>query len=502
MRSHDYYRNFIHRLIAVFLPASFLVSFVLLAVGLLSAAFTLPRYFYSILCIALPLLSLAAGLTAVLLGNIFQQERVSWTARLREWMILSLIVYSLASLFKSGTLSYRFIPSPSNILSVLYASGQWVSSVLIQKALRDREILVLELEGREGFALYSAMRDAGVQPGAALQSLVWLRGLATSFAAVLLALLVPTANGGVSLSVPAIISVVYFFGLYVFILVLCSQYGFEQFAAGAGLREKDSQRTARLRFAAILIVTAGVAGFFCGGFSVSLSSQWILLLVKWFWVWLRSFIPEGGIGIKIRPRSDASPEEGMRELIPYGEGGADVPGFLDALTRSARVTIIFLLIVFVIAPLLWKKYRIFLGRYSIQGFFRHLLTYLRVMFGKKTDPEDNGVLIDPDNVREVRKRLGAMSRPDADKIKRKEFGRVSRAFLRLIRWGNRQGLVFTNVTAPGSYALKLSERFPGHKETIAFVADCFEQAVYSPLPLGKERLGEYECAVRNIVRQK
>ncbi len=502
MRSHDYYRNIIHPVIALVLPASFLFSLTTLLPALIIKVIDLPAGFLPDWHGALLPLSLLSGLIAVIFGNIFQRERVRWTARLREWMFLSLVVYALVSLFKDGPLSSRYMPSLSNVLAILYASFQWFASVRIQNALRDREILALELEGKEGDDLYASMRDAGVQPVAAQQSLEWLRGLSTSFAVTLLLLLLLIGSNDVRLPVLTILSVMQYFWVYLCILVLCSQYGFEQYAAGAGLREKDSQRAGRLRFAFMIILLTGGVAFLFGGLSALVPTAWIGALFARFGLWLKSLIPGGGILIKTESQSDAPPGEGIRELIAYGDQGADLTAFIEALSRCVPVALIILVALFLLAPLLSKRYRVMLARHSVMDFVREVVAHLRAMLSKKSGIEEGRALIDSDNLHEVRKRLSDMARPHTDKSRRNEFGRVCRSFLRLIRWGKRKGIDFTSATAPGTYTRLLSERFPAHKETLAVIADCFEQAVYSTHQLGKERLVEYERAVRTVVQDK
>ena len=209
-----------------------------------------------------------------------------------------------------------------------------------------------------------------------------------------------------------------------------------------------------------------------------------------------------GIRIQINPQPDLPSGEGMRQLLPYTEHGSDLTGIIDALTRFAPAALVILVIIFLLVPLLSKKYRVFLYRHSLKDFIREIIAHFRMLLGKKDGPEDDGILFDRDNLHEVRKQLAELGLSRRDRARRKEFGRVSRSFLRLIRWGKHHGIVFTAVSAPGSYTQKLSQRIPAHAEKLATIADCFEQAVYSPLPLGKERLAEYENAVRTVIREK
>jgi len=258
----------------------------------------------------------------------------------------------------------------------------------------------------------------------------------------------------------------------------------------------------RLRFTGLLILLAGAVGLLVRGRTALIPSSRITALFRSFGLWFRQRRMKYGIRIQINPQPDLPSGEGMRQLLPYTEHGSDLTGIIDALTRFAPAALVILVIIFLLVPLLSKKYRVFLYRHSLKDFIREIIAHFRMLLGKKDGPEDDGILFDRDNLHEVRKQLAELGLSRRDRARRKEFGRVSRSFLRLIRWGKHHGIVFTAVSAPGSYTQKLSQRIPAHAEKLATIADCFEQAVYSPLPLGKERLAEYENAVRTVIREK
>ena len=56
-----------------------------------------------------------------------------------------------------------------------------------------------------------------------------------------------------------------------------------------------------------------------------------------------------------------------------------------------------------------------------------------MLLGKKDCPEDDGILFDRDNLHDVRRQLAELGLSRRDRARRKEFGRISRSFLRLIR---------------------------------------------------------------------
>jgi len=153
-------------------------------------------------------------------------------------------------------------------------------------------------------------------------------------------------------------------------------------------------------------------------------------------------------------------------------------------------------------PLLSKQYRELFSRYSVKAFFSALRMHLRTWLGKQEPIGEDGLRLDPDNMHNVHNQLQGLGPTQANRVRRREFGRVSRAFIRLIRWGKRHDIVFTATSAPGTYAQTLSEHFPEHEKRLTEIADCFEQAIYSPWPLGKERLNEYENAIKKIIRER
>ncbi len=500
VRKYDHYRTIIHPLIAFVLPASFLISFVLLAAEQYRMVYIQPPGFMNRLCLSLFLISFFSGLTAVIFGNLFQTERVRWTARVRECMVLALIVYTVASFFRTGPLLTRFIPALANVLPAVYSVCQWICSVWIQKGLRDREVLVLELEGKEGTVLYTTLREMGLQADTALKALGRIRIQSTAGALALFFLLIPQETSNIHLSVSAIASVMVYFAVFLFMLAVCSQYSFEQYAAGAGLREEDRQRSSRLRYSAVLIMLAGITAFFVHGKAPLIPIVTVLNLLRRLGNWLLRLIPILHFSSGYEPLPEPVVTERMK-LVPMDmEGGFDIRFILEVINRFLPLLLVVLLVIFLLTPLLSKRYRVMISRHSPGIFISGLWLLIRRWFGKRDEDGEDGFRLDPDNMASVRKRLQRLGPAQTDRVRRRELGRVSRAFVRLIRWGRRSGIIFTATSAPGSYAQRLAERFPDQKEDLVYIADCFEEAAYSPNPLGKERLAEYEQSIRKIIR--
>jgi hypothetical protein len=87
-------------------------------------------------------------------------------------------------------------------------------------------------------------------------------------------------------------------------------------------------------------------------------------------------------------------------------------------------------------------------------------------------------------------------------FKRMEMGRVLRAYVRLIRWGGRRGVSFRVSYAPREYADQLKERLPEHAGALEEAMVILEQALFSPVRIGRQRVGVYLKRIREITGKR
>ncbi len=83
-----------------------------------------------------------------------------------------------------------------------------------------------------------------------------------------------------------------------------------------------------------------------------------------------------------------------------------------------------------------------------------------------------------------------------------EMGTVLRAYARLIRWGERQGVPFRLPIAPREYLALLAERRPAQAFPLVEAGEILEESLYSPLRSRRERLQRYLRIVKDVVRAK
>ena len=81
-----------------------------------------------------------------------------------------------------------------------------------------------------------------------------------------------------------------------------------------------------------------------------------------------------------------------------------------------------------------------------------------------------------------------------------QMNRVERAFLALIRWGERSGVPFVFFYTPQEYALRLASEVPGSGGELDYVVEVFEEVMFSSHLVDSGRLARYFRAVRKMRR--
>jgi len=83
-----------------------------------------------------------------------------------------------------------------------------------------------------------------------------------------------------------------------------------------------------------------------------------------------------------------------------------------------------------------------------------------------------------------------------------EMGTVLRAYVRLIRWGQRQGARFRPAIAPREYLALVAGHRPERARMLAEAGEILEESLYSPRRARRERVQRYLRIVKELVRGK
>lgn len=518
MAEQERFTILVHPLIAISIPASFLFT----QVGFLS------QWFPSWPLPALAGLGLTVliGFGTVLVGNIFHKERLGFSARLRELIMLALLLYLVASLLSlinpastsspphdvstdekvTALLSFFSFgllkPSLFTIAVTSLGLLQWTFSVVLQEALRDRELLLAEIEGAQGLELQYRLRDMGTLPEDTLRGFTKIRTITRIFLYIILA---EAAIHGYLYPGQSLASQLFMcplFLLYAFLAALVSRYKREQYDAGAGIGPDRDSRIHQIRTILMLLVALFVLAFLGAGASSLLPIQWILA----FFAWISSLMPKRTIPVPQTP--EPLPElpdmEVLRrdlEALGSGDKGAPDLTFLWPILGifSAIVAGLFILF-FLVAPLksryFWERLRHIFSPKQLWRGLRNLLSYLKPRRAKPID----GLDLDPDNIKQVREQLEKLTAEKQDPRKRVQLGKMVDRYLRVLRWGETMRVPSRPSIAPGEYADTLCSRFPEIGEPLYRIAHIFEAALYGDRSISRDQWNQFNSAIETVLR--
>jgi len=523
MAEQERFTDFVHPLFAVSIPACFLYT----QVAFLSRwipSWPLPP-------LAALALSGTIGLITVLLGNLFRKEHLGFSARLRELMVLTLVLYlaaSLVSLFSPGTQAGATInlggnpagsagtprlPQGPGFLAFLHPSLlsvavtslgllQWTFSVILQGALRDRELLLAEIDLAQGLELQYRLRDTGTLAEDTLSGLKKIK----TFTRILLYIIITEAaihgflNPGQGLV--SELFVLPLFLLYPFLAGLISRYMREQYDAGAGIAPDSDSRLHQVRSLSALLLAVFALAFLTAGTSSILPFQWILA----FFAWLSSLMPKGAPLVPQAPEPSSQPPdmEALKRDLEALSNSSKPPIDLTVLwftlgIFSALVAGLFLLF-FLVSPLrsryFWQRVRQILSLKNFWQGLKKLFSYLKPQKAKQID----GLDLDPDNLKQVRDQLEKLAAEKEDRRKRAQLGKMVDRYLRFLRWGESMKMPCRPSMAPGEYAELLSPHFPEIGEPIHRIARIFEAALYGDTLITRDQWNQFTSAIETVVR--
>ena len=499
MAEQERFAEFVHPLVAVGIPVCFLFT--------QNALFSRWIPSWPLPSPAALILSAAIGITTVLLGNLFREERLGLSARLRELILLVLILYlgaSLTTLFTGNPMNLwttAFKPSFLNLTVSGLGLLQWVFSVVLQGALRDRELLLKELEGAQGLELQSRLRDMGSLAEDTLRGLGKIRNITRLLLAIIL---VETLVHGILFpgqSLTENLFILPLFLVYPFMNGLLGRYVREQYDAGAGIAPDRDSRSHQVRGLLALLGLIFVTAFIGAGSSSLLPLQWI----QAFFSWLSSLLP------KQTPMAPPAPEvlpelpdmeqlqHDLEALGTNQKAPPDLTMLWLTLGIFAAVVAGLFLLFFLVSPLksryFWQRLgQVFSPRSLWQG-MKKFFSYFKV---RKAGPME-ALDLDPDNLKQVRQQLERLTAEKPDRRKRAQLGKMMELYLRFLRWGEAMKVPCRPSIAPGEYAELLAARFPDLGEPIHSIASIFEEALYGDTLLTREQWNRFVAAVETVV---
>ena len=460
---------------------------------------------------AVYLFLLLAGIEEVVAGNILFEERIGSFDRLREPIYLIAFLGAVLMLFVPGVPSERLrgLLRPDFIYLGLLVLLQWMFSWRIHHALREREMFEGSLEGKEGADLKHVIRENAELARMAISAVPRIRRSILLFQVVAFAGVVALFAAGLRVSSATAVLFLVHGLLGLGFAVLLNNAVHDQMLSAEGIALGDFYRRRRSVYA-LSILALSLVFVLLYARNTSLLP---LSLFRPFLDWLASLFdrerpvarPPRILTQTPRPEADL-----FRRLQLEDSGPSPLMDLLRYLLRVIwKVVRLFALLTvayFVISPFLSRYFRARLGGLKPLEFLREqgrrLLQSLRTVLADFMAWLRRPAAERRRERHERRKWVGQVRLRRPGLFQRMQMGRLLRAYVKLIRWGERRGVAFRTPYAPQEYAFMVAERAPEHREALREAIAVLEEALFSPHRVPRERVGVYLRTIREITGKR
>jgi hypothetical protein len=386
---------------------------------------------------------------------------------------------------------------------------QWLFSHGIHSGLRERELLLSALTGRRGGALRHTLRDSSYQAGLTIRVLRSIGAGVIAFQFLVVAALItaavlkrsPTFLGTVTVTVHTLCG----------LLGIGTLHGFEeqQLLLGSGNPLPSALERRRLFFSLSVIgVIAALVLLTSRNASLLPLSALIALFRK-----LASLLRfPAGPGLAEALQNTLIERQRLYQAMRLSQPAPPPSPLALLLVEVTRRLLRSLLgagvFLFLVSPLLSQDFidrlrelhplaalrrRLFIVLGHAGRLWLHLLRWLRLSGARpaltvEEAPGDGAAT------------SGRLKDPRPSVRKRLQMSRVQRAFLALIRWGERQGVPYRLHLTPAEYSDRLSEAVPTGSGQLAYVVEVFEEVMFSAHLVAAGRVARFFHTVRSLRR--
>ena len=494
-------RSIVHPLSSIVLPFLFLLSADQILRLLIPGVELFPLR-------VMPLL-LFAGVEEAVMGNLLFKERASFLARVRELVAVLAIVFAVLLLLLALRSGLGLHLSARLAYPLLLVLLQWLLSNGIHSRLRERELLLGALEGRRGAELRHTLRDSSFQAGSTVRALRSIRGLIVVFQIVIVILLIgvgiqglnPSLTAGLVASLHAVAGLLF--------LGMTATFTEEQFLLGSGAVVPLSFQRRRLLYSLSILGTTAALVLLASRNSAIFPLSALIALLEKLGSLLR-FEPNRGV-------TEALEKAVMNRRSYYDALLRQSPAPLNplfllfaAILRRLFITLLGTgLFLFLVSPLFSQDFLDRLRelkplqalRKKLRALARFCLRLWLELANWFLQPRDRrGLSIEqlgagrPD-------RLGRLRSAGRSSVrKRVQMGRVLRAFVSLLRWGESLGISYFPFNTPQEYTQRLAAAIPAGNKHLDFVVDVFEEVMFSTHLVPWPRISRYYRSIRTLRR--
>ncbi|MDR0554539.1 MAG: hypothetical protein LBG76_07065 [Treponema sp.] len=486
-------------ILAVYLPMSALLAFVVTAAGLIRLPF--PALSLSIPFAVLMIPAALCGVAASFYHSLMRNVKADHTpATLRGAIIIMAAVYLPASLLRSGPFPLRFSPGLANIAAPLCACYIWFMTLFLKKLFDARELLEAYTKEHQGEKLRQQVLEDAVLLSSLDQQIGKTRRIFLIQVIIIFVLALIRAAVKPPLPVPEFLLLLLMFVNESCFFGLLEIFTEEHSLAGEGLAASRSDRSLRV-WAAALFCLAALFG------AVMLSPGKSILplsLITGLFAFLAALISglfhpieAGELPPLEAPEMTAVPE---RMAFPFADAvDAEPWPVWEWLKYGVIVVAVLLFIGFMVKPLFERGRR---GRALAENLRRIIAEWLKNLraaaFGFFAFFRGREARVplkrDNDAVGSLSEDLLALY----SRQKRRGIRGGATLFARLIIWGDACGVSWKSAYGPGEYCRLLEaavlkkaglENTDTCPQAIIRCGELFEQLLYGPagISAGEER---------------
>lgn len=489
--NNNVYKQVIHPVISIASPFFFLVAADQL-IQVLAGSIELPNSFFYYAVI------LGCGLLKVILNRIFNRERIDRWNIIREFIFTFALVYLLFSVVKPGTFRQRFYPDFRNLYPFILVFIQWITTLRLHQLFYSRELFLDAIKQTEGAELLQLIRNTAELANEAYRDIKRFSTIFIVQGIILTGFLATTVLLGKTISW-TVIACIGLFILAAFLSTMAINL-FKQEYANLGEGFNINRQTQKMRFyvSVFFVIACLILAVFAA------NSRSLLEIPKIRWTLLPTAQPQYTM-----PQSTIQPHIIAREYLEAVQSPFPDLGWLFSwigMVLGSFFAILILVVLFMpfFSPALfkWLKSRRIIGFLitKLSAFFHYLagLVYDIIRFFKnlfiRRDKSDKIIEIYRERVWDNNKAIQFKKRREANKI--------LKLFMKIIRWGSRQGIQYYYNQTVQEFITDLSDKFPGLKEPLVYTAAIFEESCFSLHLIGSRTLHQYRTAVRQIITGK
>lgn len=438
------------------------------------------------------LLIIISGIIYLLVFNIFNKEKTKIAAVIIFLFFYIIFEVIICYIFKQYNVPYFII---------LFSVIQYIFVYVLYNTFRYHNMFINSMEDKTGHELETFLYHNNLLSQDLSHKINKAIIIITVFSAIyFVSLLIYNLNHKLNLFI-GIITVFFSFNVFGY-LMLILYFGRESYYANIGFREIIKNKHAYIKNIILIFVAANIFGAV-----LSVSKPIIKITFKEPEA-IENTNKKQPVFEEHQFINDIELKNNLEEMLGKSEPSPILDLIFAILKYVFIAALIIGLIYFLFRPFFTKEWKIFWKENRLLQFlkdvYKDLIDFIKSIFNFQKD-EPYGK-VDSKEFRETINNF--MKRSKKSREKKNEIDRITKVFMSLIKWGEKQNILYTKNLAPAEYTKMIITFLEKHNpdEKLLVSAEksgfLFEKALYDKELLSKEEEKEYNEAIEKIIAVK